>query len=192
LIIEYSATTDQPTLCNLTNHNYYNLNGVQDNIFDHELKINAEFITPTDSGLIPTGEFMNVDNTPFDFRTAKPIGHGINSEHLQIQIAGGFDHNFVLKDSISDGLRFAAEVYDPNSGRGMTIYTTEPGLQFYSGNFLNGTIKGKNGQFYEKYYAFCLETQHFPDSPNKTEWPSTVLLPGEKYSSKTIHQFFTR
>jgi aldose 1-epimerase len=192
MIIEYSATTDAPTLCNLTNHNYYNLTGAQENNFGHVLKINADHITPTDAGLIPTGEFTKVDGTPFDFRTAKPIGQDINADHPQIQLAGGFDHNFVLKEDATNPLTFAAEVYEPKSGRGMAIYTTEPGLQFYSGNFLDGSITGKGGKVYEKNFAFCLETQHFPDSPNKPEWPSTVLVPGEKYNSKTVHRFFTR
>lgn len=191
MIIDYTATTDKPTLCNLANHNYYNLTGFKRDHLGHVLKINADNITPVDAGLIPTGDMLDVSGTPFDFRTAKPIGDDIFTDYPQIKLGGGYDHNFVLNKKYGE-LGRAAKVYEPSSGRLMEIWTTEPGLQFYSGNFLDGSVSGKNGQAYHKHDAFCLETQHFPDSPNKPDWPSTVLRPGETYKTTTIHKFSTR
>ncbi|PKP35712.1 MAG: galactose-1-epimerase [Bacteroidetes bacterium HGW-Bacteroidetes-17] len=187
--IDYLAETDQPTVLNLTHHSFFNLkDGGKSTILDHELMINAYAYTPVDVGLIPTGEIMNVENTPMDFHTQIPIGQRIAEDYEQLKMGKGYDHNWVLNKNANE-LTLAARVYEPSSGRTMEVYTTEPALQFYSGNFLDGTDKGHNGILYPFRSAFCLETQHYPDSPNHADFPSTVLNPGEKYTQKTIYKF---
>jgi len=184
LEISYRATTDCLTHLNLTNHSYFNLSGgSKDNILDHELQIIASAYTPVDANLIPTGEIKTVAGTPFDFRQAVRIGERISQVH------GGYDHNYVLDNRRQMAL--AARVFEESSGRILELLTTEPGLQFYSGNFLDGKTKGKGGRTYGPRSAFCLETQHFPDSPNQSHFPSTLLKPGEIYQSQTIFRFLT-
>lgn len=184
IVIDYEAETDRPTVLNLTNHSYFNLNGGKESILNHELTLLADSITPTDEQLIPTGKLLPVAGTPFDFTTPHKIGE-------RIQEAGGYDINYKLRNTTGEYVK-AAEVYDQETGRLLEAFTTEPGVQFYSGNFLNGSLTGHDGNNYKKHYGLCLETQHFPDSPNKPQFPSTVLNPGEKYTQKTVYKFSVR
>jgi aldose 1-epimerase len=198
LIFDYHATTDRPTPINLTQHSYFNLAGDgpgRGDVLGHVLMINADRFTPVDSTLIPTGELRRVAATPFDFRTPTAIGARIDQDDEQLRHGRGYDHNFVLNQDGGDrraDLPLAARVYEPTSGRVLEIYTTEPGLQFYSGNYLDGTLHGKHGVVYRHHAGFALETQHFPDSPNHPQFPSTILVPGADYRSRTLLRFSVR
>ena len=190
LVIDYEATTDKPTPVNLSQHSYWNLHGDgTGTILDHQLTIDASGVTPVDSTLIPTGAVMPVAGTPFDFRTPTPIGARIDAKDTQLRFGRGYDHNWVLDRGGGSGLAHAARVVDPTSGRTLDIATTEPGLQFYSGNFLDGSIRGKGGRAYPHRGAIVLETQHFPDSPNHSAFPPAILRPGDTLRSKTVLTF---
>ncbi|MCM5661803.1 aldose epimerase family protein [Galbibacter mesophilus] len=192
LRITYEATTDRSTPVNLTHHSFFNLRGEGNGtINEHILMINANQFTPVDKGLIPTGEMRSVEGTPFDFSQPKPIGQDLETENQQLIFGMGYDHNFVLNDTpkSDSGLTLAARVIEPESGRVMEVFTNEPGLQFYGGNFLNGEAVGKSGKPYTFRGAFCLETQHFPDSPNHSNFPNTLLEPGETYNSICVYKF---
>ena len=192
LRIDYEGTTDKTTVLNPTHHSYFNLSGDPNKtILDNIVMIDADKTTPVDKGLIPTGVLTDVANTPMDFRTPKVIGKEINANFDQLKFAGGYDHNWVLNKH-QETLPKVASVYEPVSGRFMEVFTDQPGLQVYSGNFLNGTVKGKNGIMYQKRTGLCLEAQKFPDSPNKPQFPSPVLKPGETYKQTTIYKFSTK
>ena len=186
LSVNYEATTDKPTIVNLTQHSYFNLTAdFNQDILGHELVINADSFLPVDNTLIPTGEFRDVTGTPFDFKTSKAIGTHIDNENIQLKNGLGYDHCWVLNDQ-DTGVRFVASAYEPVSGRLLEVFSDEPGIQFYSGNFLDGTLTSKNNGVYQHRTGFCLETQHYPDSPNQKNFPSVRLNPGEKYNSKTV------
>ena len=193
LIIDYRATTDKTTVVNLTNHTYFNLSGEgHGDILKYQLELDASHFTPVDQTLIPTGEILATKGTPLDFTKPVEIGARINDNDPQLKFGKGYDHNYVLDRNGKPGLIEAAEVFDPQSGRVLQVYTTEPGIQFYTGNFLQGEEHGKGGKVYTYRSAFCLETQHFPDSPNKPSFPSTELKPGQEYRSTTEFRFSVR
>jgi aldose 1-epimerase len=191
LLIDYEATTDKATPLNVSQHSYFNLKGEGNgDILDHEIMINAERFTPVDKNLIPTGELRPVKGTPLDFTKSAKMGARIDDSYEQIQLGHGYDHNFVLNSKPEqNGLVLAARVQEPTTGRVLEVWTTQPGVQFYTGNFLDGTVTGKEGHVYKRRDGFCLETQHFPDSPNHPDFPSTILKPGETFHQKTVFKF---
>jgi aldose 1-epimerase len=193
LAVEFSATTDMPTVVNLTHHSYFNLAGATSptTILDHTVMIDADRFTPIDSGLIPTGELRDVTGTPMDFRNSTPIGARINAADEQLRLGLGYDHNWVLNKK-EPGMRLAVRVEESTTGRVLEVLTSEPGIQFYSGNFLDGTIIGKGRKTYMHRYGFCLEPQHFPDSPNKPDFPTTVLNPGQTYGHRIVYRFLAK
>ena len=192
LKIEYHAMTDKDTVLNLTHHSYFNLAGEGNgDILDHRLVLNANRFLPTDAGAIPTGELRNVAGTPFDFLNATAIGSRINQDDEQIKIGNGYDHTWVI-NGLMGRLRQAATVYEPTTGRVLEVWTTEPGVQFYTGNYLDGTAVGKSGKPYQRRTGFCLETQHYPDSPNHPKFPTTTLKHGQTFSSTTVYRFTAR
>jgi len=189
LVIDYEATTDKATPINLSQHSYFNLSGEGNgDILNHELMLNADRFTPVDKNLIPTGELRPVKGTPLDFTTTTRVGARIDDNYDQIVLGHGYDHNWVINRK-GDGLTLAARMYEPTSGRVLEVATTQPGVQFYTGNFLDGSVTGKHGHVYKRRYGFCLETQHFPDSPNHPDFPSTILKPGETFKSTTVFKF---
>ncbi|HEC42693.1 MAG TPA: galactose mutarotase [Bacteroides sp.] len=191
LEIDYKATTDAPTVLNVTQHSYFNLKGEGNgNILDHKIMLNADSYTPVNERMIPTGEVLSVEGTPMDFRTPTKIGERIDSDFDQLVMGNGYDHNWVINSE--GGLAVAATAYDETTGRFMEVLTTEPGVQLYCGNFLDGTLASKSGGIYEHRGGFCLETQHYPDSPNHPNFPSTVLRPGEEFNSKTVFKFYVK
>jgi aldose 1-epimerase len=190
LRLEYEAVTDAATVVNLTNHVYFNLAGEGGDLMAHTVRLHAEHFTPVNDTLIPTGELRPVSGTPMDFLQAKPISRDIGDDDEQLKLARGFDHNWVLSGSPdAAGLKLAAEVRDPSTGRTLKVFTSEPGVQFYSGNFLDGSFPARNGGTYTRRSGLCLETQHFPDSPNHPGFPSTLLRPGETMRSTTVFRF---
>ena len=188
LKLEYTATTDKDTHCNLTHHSYFNLAGKGD-VLGYEMFINSAKYTPVSASLIPTGELRPVAGTPFDFSKPTPIGARIDADDEQIKFGAGYDHNWVLKKERQGRLSLAATVYDPSTGRFLEAFTTEPGVQCYTGNYLDGSLTGKGGWAYPRRSAFCLEPQHFPDSPNQPTFPSTVLKPGQTYRHTLLYKF---
>lgn len=192
LIIDYTGETDKTTIINLTHHSYFNLSGdLTKTILDHQLMLHADYLTPIDDKQITTGELTKVENTPFDFRTLSTIGNNINADDPQIKNGFGYDHNWVL-NAWNKTVKKVGELYEPDSGRLMEVFSDQPGIQFYSGNFLDNTIKGKNGVMYNYRTGLCLELQHYPDSPNKPNFPSVILNPNENYKQQTVYKFSTK